>query len=227
MAVLVDVLGLRRTAQMKVCECGSARRIRCSAANGCRETSRGCEMLPRPLARSFVQNERLYSAEFHHREQLCDSRIVTGDNASFVFRQARNGLPSLNHVTHVINERKRVLLSHIGIIMSGIGGKNDGSPRRMNPYNLKAVRMLAHPMQVETGRHGRTSAMKNRTASIDMPDHIDHRINVKGLLQDRMTHATARRIGHLTLLDVKPGARKFVEIACVIEVQMGDDDIAD
>jgi hypothetical protein len=66
--------------------------------------------------------------------------------------------------------------------MSGIGGKNDGSPRRLNPYNLKAVRMPAHPMQVETRRHGRTSAMKNRAASIDMPHHIDHRINIEGLL---------------------------------------------
>jgi len=59
--------------------------------------------------------------------------------------------------------------------------------------------------------------MEHRAAGIDMPHHIDGRLNIEWLTQDCMAHATARCIGHFTFLNVKPSLQKLVEIACVIK----------
>src|SRR5579859_1674566 len=194
--------------------------------NATGESCRG-EALPCFFFRPFVQKERLYSAWSHLGEKVCDSGIMTRDNARFVFRQSSDGLPSLNHVTDVIDEGKGVLFPHVIIEMSGIRGEDDRSSRSLNPYDLKAIRMSAHPVQVEARCHGRMPAMEDGAAGIDMPYHVNHGINVKWLPEERMTHTTACCIGHLALLNVKPGVRKVIEIACVIKVQMRDDHVRD
>src|SRR5579863_4832998 len=121
---------------------------------------------------------------------------MAGYNAGFVFGQSGDGLPSLNHITHIIDERKRVFPPHVVIEMRGIGSEDDRSSCSLDPYDLKAIGMPAHPMQIDSRRHGSMSTMEDRAAGIDMTHHFDHRFDVAWLTKDRVTHRAARRICH-------------------------------
>src|ERR1700722_10853848 len=104
---------------------------------------------------------------------------MAGHNAGFVSGQSGDGLPSLNHVAHIIDERKWVFSPHVVIEMCGVGSNDDRSPCGLDPYDLKAIGMPTYPMQIDIRRHGSMSTMEDRAAGIDMPHHFDHWLDVE------------------------------------------------
>ena len=69
--------------------------------------------------------------------------------------------------------------------------------------------------------------MKDDPAAIVEPHHSDDVLDLEGVRQKRMAHVFARREGELGLLQMKASLGEPVEIADVIVVEMGNDDVLD
>jgi hypothetical protein len=69
--------------------------------------------------------------------------------------------------------------------------------------------------------------MEGDALAIDMAHHLRDMLDREGVTQQAVAHAASGRIGHLPVLQVKPRIREAVEIAGMVVMQMGDDDILD
>src|ERR1700716_3592717 len=55
------------------------------------------------------------------RIDLGHDRIVAGDDAVGVAGEALNGIPALEHVAEIIEDRKRAAAMHVGVVMRRVG----------------------------------------------------------------------------------------------------------
>ena len=69
--------------------------------------------------------------------------------------------------------------------------------------------------------------MEGDALAIDMAHHQGHVLDRKRMPQHAVAHAAAGGIAHLALLEMKPCGRKAIEIAGVVVMQMGNDNILD
>jgi hypothetical protein len=69
--------------------------------------------------------------------------------------------------------------------------------------------------------------MEGHPLAEDVTHHQRHVIHRKRMPQGAVAHAAPGGIAHLAVLQMKPGIGEAIEIAGVIVVQMGDDDVPD
>src|ERR1700722_17872671 len=69
--------------------------------------------------------------------------------------------------------------------------------------------------------------MKSDALAVDVTHHQRDMLHRKWVPQHTMAHAAPGGVAHLAILQMKSGARKAIEIAGMIVMQMRDDDISD
>ena len=87
--------------------------------------------------------------------------------------------------------------------------------------------MATHPMQRHARRNFALAGMKGDALAEDVTHHQRDMFNRKRMPQRPETHAAPGGIVHLAILQVKTRIRKQVEIAGVIVMQMGNNDVLD
>jgi hypothetical protein len=156
-----------------------------------------------------------------------DERIMAGDEAIRMAGEALNNLPALRHVADIVDDRKRAALVQIGVVMRGVRGQHDRTACGIDPHHLQPIGMAADAMHGHAGRDLAIAGMKGDALAIDMTNHQRDVLDGERVPQQAGAHAAARGIGHLAILQMKPRLGKTVEIAGMVVVQMGDDDILD
>ena len=87
--------------------------------------------------------------------------------------------------------------------------------------------MAADAMHGDAGRDLAVAGMKGDALAIDMAHHQRDMLNRKRMPQQPKAHAAPGGEAHLAILQMKPRIGKAIEIAGVVVMQMGDDDVSD
>ena len=135
--------------------------------------------------------------------------------------------PALRHVADIVDDRKRAALLQIGVVMRGVGCQHHRPARGFDPHHLQAVGMAADAMHRHARRDLAVAGMEGDALAIDMADHRGDMLDRKRMPQHAVAHAAPGRVAHLAVLQMKPRVREAVEIAGVVVMQMGDDDVLD
>src|SRR5689334_14925022 len=156
-----------------------------------------------------------------------DNRIMPGDEAIRMAGETLDGLPSRHHVADVVDDRKRAPAVQIGVVMRGVGGEHHRAALGLDPHHLQAIGMATDPMHGNAGRDLALAGMERDSLAIDMAHHLRDMLDRERMTQQAVAHAAPGRIRHFPVLQMKSRIRETVEIACVVVMQMGDDDILD
>jgi hypothetical protein len=87
--------------------------------------------------------------------------------------------------------------------------------------------MAADAMHRHAGRDLAVAGMEGDALAIDMAHHRGDVLDRKRMPQHAVAHAAPGRVAHLAFLQMKPRVREAIEIAGVVVMQMGDDDVLD
>ena len=80
-------------------------------------------------------------------------------------------------------------------------------------------------MHRHAGRDLAVAGMEGDALAIDMADHGRDVLDRKRMPQHAVAHAAPGRVAHLAFLQMKPRVGEAIEIAGVVVMQMGDDDV--
>ncbi len=161
------------------------------------------------------------------RVEFGDQRVVTWNDAIGVPGQPLDGFPPRTHVADIVDDRKRAAAMEIAIEMRRIGRQHNRPPRSRDPHHLQSVGVTADVMHGDAGGDFALAGVKGDALAVDVAHHQRHMLDRKRMAQMAEAHASSGGVTHLAILNVKPGVRKQVEIACVIVMHMGDDDVLD
>src|ERR1700753_1712443 len=87
--------------------------------------------------------------------------------------------------------------------------------------------MAADAVHCHAGSDLAVSGMEGDALAIDMGHHLRDMLDGERVTQHAVAHATPGRIAHFPLLQMKPRTRETIEIAGVIVMQMGNDNVLD
>ena len=87
--------------------------------------------------------------------------------------------------------------------------------------------MAANAMHGDTRRNFAVTGMEGDTFAIDVAHHQRDVLDRERMAQHAVAHAAAGRIAHLLVLQMEARIGEAVEIAGVVVMQMGDDDVLD
>ena len=87
--------------------------------------------------------------------------------------------------------------------------------------------MAADPVHGHVGRDLAFAGVEGDALAIDVAHHLRDMLDREGMTQESVAHAAPGRIGHLAILQVEARVGETVEIAGVVVMQMGDDDVLD
>ena len=154
-----------------------------------------------------------------------DQRIVSGDDVVGGIGQPVERVVAFEHFGDVIDHGERPALLKVCVQMRSVGGHHDPSAFCPDACDLQAGRMPSDAMHSESGRQFRIALVEHGFAGEDVLHHGDNVADVEGRAQRRMTHAPASAVCHLAILQMKARIRETIEIAGVIVMQMGQDDV--
>ena len=97
----------------------------------------------------------------------------------------------------------------------------------MHADKLQTRRMSAREMQTQPRGEFCIAVVKDDSPAIVEPNHADHVLHLERVRQERMRHVLSGREGEFGLLKVKARLGKSIEVANVIVVEVGDDDVLD
>ena len=115
----------------------------------------------------------------------------------------------------------------IAVVMRGVRRQHHRPARGLDPHHLQAVGMAADAMHRHAGRDLAIAGMKGDALAIDMAHHQRDMLDRKRMPQRAEAHAAPGGIAHLAFLQMKPRVGKAIEIAGMVVMQMGDDDVLD
>ena len=111
--------------------------------------------------------------------------------------------------------------------MRGVGRQHHRAARGLDPHHLQAVGMAADAMHGHAGRNLAVAGMEGDALAIDMAHHQRDVLDRERMPHQAVAHAAPRRVAHLAILQMEARIGKAIEIAGVVVMQMGDDDVAD
>ena len=97
----------------------------------------------------------------------------------------------------------------------------------MDADKLQTRRVPAREMQTQPRREFCIAVVKDDSPAIVEPNHADHVLDLERVRQERMRHVLSGREGEFGLLKMKARLGKSIEVADVIVVEVGDDDVFD
>src|SRR5207249_6107696 len=98
--------------------------------------------------------------------------------------------------------------------------------RSLDPDDLQTVRMAADAVHGDAGRDLAVAGIERDALAIDMAHHLRDVLDRERMSQQAVAHAAAGRVNHLALLEMEARIRKAIEIASMIVMQMGHDNVA-
>ena len=111
--------------------------------------------------------------------------------------------------------------------MRGIRRQHNRPARGFHAHHLQSVGMAADAMHRHPGRDLAVAGVEGDALAIDMADHGGDVLDRERMPQHAVAHAAPGRVAHLAVLQVKARVGEAIEIAGVVVVQMGDDDVLD
>ena len=87
--------------------------------------------------------------------------------------------------------------------------------------------MAADRVQRHARRKLRVAVVEHHALGIIQPHDAAHVLDLERMGQARIAHVAPGGVGQLALLEMKPRFRKAVEIADMVVMQMGEDDVLD
>jgi hypothetical protein len=161
------------------------------------------------------------------RINLGDQRIVAGNDAIRMAGKPLDDFPALAHIADVVDNRKRAAAMQIAVVMRGIRRQHDRTARGLDPHHLQTIGMAADAMQRHAGGDLAIIGMELHAFAEDVADHQRHMLRRIWMAQAAEAHAAPGGEAHLAILQMKSRIRKQIEIAGMVVMQMGNDDIPD
>src|SRR5689334_12352911 len=152
---------------------------------------------------------------------------MTWNDVALVRRQFQQLVEPLQHFTDMQGGRKRTLTRHVLVEMTDVGGQHDEPPAGSDANELKPGRVAACRMDREAGSEFGVAIVEKNSARIVEPHNPADVFDLERMRQPRISHKASRGIRKLALLEMEARIRKPVEIAHMIVMQMGEDDILD
>ena len=87
--------------------------------------------------------------------------------------------------------------------------------------------MAARRVNADAGRELGVAVIEQDAPRIVQPHDAADVLDLEGMRQPRIAHVAPGGVGQLALLEMKARVRKAVEIADMVVMQMGEDDILD
>src|SRR5258708_10334694 len=109
--------------------------------------------------------------------------------------------------------------------MGDDGGEHDKSATGLDQDELTPRRMYASRVDRQARRKLRVAVVEHHAPRIIQPHNPAHVLDLERMGQPRIVHVAPGSIGQFALLEVKPRLWKAVEIAHMVVMQMGENDI--
>lgn len=163
----------------------------------------------------------------HGRKARQHRRVMPGNDVLRPVRQFLDAAMAVQHPAHVEHDGKRQAGAQVVPVMRGIAGQHQPASLGRDAHHLQACRVPADQVQADAGRDLDIAVVEHQLAGMQPLDGLGHVPSLEGAAHRRVAHAATRAIRHFLFLQMQARLGKRGDIARVVVVHVGHDDVLD
>ena len=163
----------------------------------------------------------------HGRKARQHRRVMPGNDVLRPVRQFLDAAMAVQHPAHVEHDGKRPAGAQVVPVMRGIAGQHQPASLGRDAHHLQACRVPADQVQADAGRDLGIAVVEHQLAGMQPLDGLGHVPSLEGAAHRRVAHAATRAIRHFLFLQMQARLGKRGDIARVVVVHVGHDDVLD
>ncbi len=159
------------------------------------------------------------------RVALHDKRIMTGNDVRGRISESKKQVEAFEHFRNFVHHGEWAALFEIIVEMCGVGGEDDPAATRPDAGALQTRGMSADAVHGQARREFVVATMKHRFFGVDVANHLEDVVEIKGRSKLAMAHGAAGGERHLAILQMEARLGEAIEIAGVVVMEVRDDHV--
>ncbi|MNT16323.1 hypothetical protein D3C72_1514190 [compost metagenome] len=152
---------------------------------------------------------------------------MAGHDVRLGIRQGPDARIALQHIAQVEDGGKRIAVGVVAVVVQGVGRQHHPPARGVHAHHLQAGRVAADAVELQPRRQRRVAVMEAHAPGVHLAHHRLDVVHREKMPHRFEAHVAAGGVVHFGLLQVDAGVGVGLDIAGMVVVQVGQDQVAD